>query len=268
VSAPVLGLFLRKELRDLRGNPQVYPGYLLLPLIAILLPAVFVALLPTDPARMLDPDLQTLLRFATRDPLLAAYPEGQRLVRLIIRDVGAFFLLMPVMLSAMSAALAIAAEKQQRTLEPILATTLSDREFLLAKLIAALGPAVLVTWGSALLYLVVIAAVTAIRHGTMMLPGWTFLPSIVLLAPLAGAAAALMGMRASARARDVQSAVQTATLWVVPAGIALAAVAGRAAMRSPLTALIGAVVLAGVSLWLFRGNLVRFRREEILTRWS
>lgn len=39
-------LFLRKELSDLRSNRQVWPAYMLLPLVAILLPLLLLALLP------------------------------------------------------------------------------------------------------------------------------------------------------------------------------------------------------------------------------
>ena len=36
----VLFLFLRKELRDVRSNKQVWPAYLILPVLAVALPIV------------------------------------------------------------------------------------------------------------------------------------------------------------------------------------------------------------------------------------
>lgn len=266
----ILSLFLGKELRDIRGNPQVLPGYLLLPVIAVALPAIFLAFLPLDPvsAAVGDPDVASMLRFASRDPGVALFPERERIARLIVRDSAIFLLLMPLVLSAMSAALSIALEKQQRTLEPILATPISDRALLVAKLLGALGPAIAVTWISAIASALVTTVISGWRYGTPFLPDAAFFIVVAALAPLCGAAAALAGIRVSLRARDPQSAVQTTSLWVLPAGLTFVLLVGRAALFG--TALAAAAVLLAALLvgWLFRGALARFDREEILTRWA
>ncbi len=264
---PALTVFLRKEWRDLKGSPQILPGYLIMPVLVLVVPALMIALFPLDPANAPDPDIATLMRFAARDPLLAVYPEAERLPRLIVREAVMLFLLMPVLLSGMSAALAIAGEKQQRTLEPLLATPLSDRDFLVAKLLAILVPSVVATWLSAVAYTVVIGIVSTVRFGILMLPGPAFGLVIVALVPLAGTAAALMGMRASMRAADVQSAVQTTSLWVIPIGLLGITTVGRLAVRSLPAAAGGTFVMAGVAWWMFRLTRKRFEREEILTRW-
>ncbi|MBC7897146.1 MAG: ABC transporter permease [Cytophagaceae bacterium] len=263
----VLFTFLRKEVRDLRGNAQVWPGYLILPLLAVALPVVMLAFVPFNAPASLDPDLEMLLRLAGRDPLLAAYPQGERLARLMVRETGALFLIMPVILSGMSAALAIVAEKQQRTLEPILATPVSDRMLLLAKLLAAVGPAVVVTWIAAILNVIGVAVVSSMRLGTVILPGGAWLLAVLVLAPLCGVAAALVGMRASMRSKDVQAAVQVAGLWVVPAGLVLVGLVGRPALRSLVAGVVASVLVAALDWWLFRRNERRFEREEILTQW-
>jgi ABC-2 type transport system permease protein len=266
VSRSTLGIFLRKELRELRHNPQVWPGYLLLPLIAIAFPVIFIAVIPGD-VSSLDPDMASLMRLASRDPLIARYPEAERIGRLVSREWGAFILIIPMILSGMSAALAIAVEKQQRTLEPVLATPLSPQELLAAKLVAALGPAVLATWVSALLSVVGTAIVTSFKIGVTIWPEPAGILTMAIVAPLCGAASALLGMRASMRAADVHSAVQTAGLWVVPMGMVLAGLLGRPAMRSVAAGLFAIGLTLALSWWLFRGNVRRFEREEILTRW-
>ncbi|MHB1327199.1 MAG: ABC transporter permease subunit [Gemmatimonadales bacterium] len=265
---PVLALFLRKELRDIRSNAQVWIGYLILPLIGVGIPLVFLAVVPLDSTTPgMDPDFVTLFRFATLDPALAAYPEGERVIRLLMREVGVFFLFMPVILSSMGAAMSIAADKQQRTLEPILATPVEDREFLLAKLLAAAVPGTLVTWAAGLLFALGATIVSTLRLGHAAYPGIPFAVALVLLVPLAGGIAALIGMRASMRAADVQAAAQMAGLWVIPAAIVLIGLVGRPALRNPLLALI-ALVVFGLVFWrLFVGTLKRFDREEILVRW-
>ena len=265
---PVLAIFLRKELRDFRSNPQVIPGYLLLPLVAVILPGVIIAIAPAGAVPGADPDFIAMLRFASRDPLLGRFPESERIVRLIVREFGGFFLLMPLILASLSAAASIAAEKQQRTLEPILATPLSTRDFLLAKLVAAVIPSVVLTWIAAVIYVLVVAIVAAVRFDHPFTPGAGFGLSVTLLAPVAAIAAALVGMRASMRAVDTQTAVQTASLWVIPIGALAVGLAGRVAVRSAVAGLATVVLVAAFAVWMFRGNLTRFEREEILTRWK
>ena len=62
-------------------------------------------------------------------------------------DLTLFYLLMPIVLGQCRA-LALVREKEQRTLEPILATLIRDRDLLLAKLVAAVIPALLITWAA------------------------------------------------------------------------------------------------------------------------
>jgi len=49
----ILLLFLRKELSDLRSNRQVWPAYVLLPIVVVALPLIILVALPalTDAAR-------------------------------------------------------------------------------------------------------------------------------------------------------------------------------------------------------------------------
>jgi len=269
MTSDVLWLFLRKEFRDLRASPQVWPGYFILPLVAIGLPAVFLLLFPTDVSALgRDHDLAWLLQVATNEPSLARYPQAQRLGRLVIRDFAAFYLLLPIVLSSMSAALSIVLEKQQRTLEPILATPVTDRDLILAKLVAATVPAVTLTALTGGVGAMLHAGISAARYGAPFLPEVPLVVVLVLLAPAMGCAAALMGMRVSARAPDVPSAVQMSGLMVVPAGLVLAGLVGRPAASNAAVGLISALLVGLLAWWLFRGNVRRFQRELLLTRWG
>lgn len=267
----VLLLFLRKELRDLRGNKQVWPAYFLLPLIAVFLPALLLVLLPTiaDPVKAAtDPGLKMLFDTIARDPSLAGATPAERMARLLLRDVQMFYLLMPVILSASAAALALVREKEQRTLEPILATPLRDSDLLLAKLCAAAGPAMAFTWAAAILGVVVGLLGSWWRVGVPIGPTPGNVVAVLFLAPAMAVVAGLVGLRVSARFTDVPSATQYTGLVVVPISLIVVAAVGRPAMAFPLVGAIGTAVAVLVALWMFARNVRRFRREEILTRWK
>jgi ABC-type Na+ efflux pump permease subunit len=266
----VLFLFMRKELRDLRSNRQVWPAYLLLPAVAVLLPILMLSLLPllTDPARAAhDPTSRLLLQAVTNDASLAGDTIAERVARLLLRDMVLFYLLIPVILASSAAALALVREKEQRTLEPILATPLTDRDLLLAKLIAAVGPALLVAWIAAAAGLLAGMAGSWWRVGRIILPTAGNVAGLALLAPVLAVLAALVGLRVSARFTDVPGATQFTGLVVVPVSLVVVAVIGRPAMALPVVDLVGAAGGGLAALWLFHSNLRRFRREEILTKW-
>lgn len=266
----VLGLFARKEFRDLRSNKQLWPAYFLLPAIAILLPVLVLALLPwlADPARApRDAGVDLLLQTVANDPTLRGGSLAEKAGRLLLRDVGLFYLLIAVILASGAASLALVREKEQRTLEPILATPLRDRDLLLAKLLAALGPALAVSWGSALIGSLAGAAMSLVQVHVMILPTVGNLIGWLLLAPALAAVSALAALRVSARFTDVPSATQFTGLVVVPLSLIVVAVLGRPAMARPLIGLGGALGVGLIALLMFRGNTRRFKREEILTRW-
>jgi len=270
VTRDIFFLFLRKELRDVRSNKQVWPAYLLLPALAIALPVLLLVLSPTltDPASTSrDAAVDFLIRAVEHDPSLTGATLQEKVARLLVRDLGVFSLLIGVILASSAAALALVREKEQRTLEPILATPLRDRELLLAKLFAATGPALLVAWGSALLGSIAALVVGFWRPGVLLLPTAGNLVAWALLTPALAVFAGLVALRASARFTDVPGATQFTGLVVVPLSLILVAVLGRPAMSRPLVGLGGAVAVGLLSLGVFRGNLRRFRREEILTKW-
>jgi ABC-2 type transport system permease protein len=266
----LLVLFCRKELRDIRSNRRVWPGYLVLPGVGILLPLLVVFLLPLmlDPLQQAgDPGIRMLIETVQRDPTLHGATTAERVARLLLRELGLWYLLMPVVLASGPAALSLVREKEQRTLEPILATPLTDQGFVLSKLIGALGPALLWTWVSAIAGYAITAVFTGIRLGVVIGPTPGNLVAIALLAPALAAAASLAAIAASAKFTDSQSANLFTGVVIVPATLILLAVLGRPAMVSAWIGIAGFVVVMLICLALYGRALRRLRREELLTSW-
>jgi len=267
----VLWLFLAREVRDLRGNSRVWPLYLIRPLLAIALPVVFAVAMPQMIAMGQakgDPALLLLLRTVQATPEFAHYSLVEAMTRYMLRNSFAILLLVPIAISSTSAAFSIVGEKLQRTLEPILATPISDHQFLLGKLLAALVPTVAATWIAAAAGAILVDALTWSRYGSPLLPDRFWLVGVLVLAPLLGACVVLVTMRLSARGTDPQAVVQTTALATIPGFLLLGAIFGKA-LTIFFPALLGACLLMLiVDAILFRGNVRTFRREEILTRWK
>jgi ABC-2 type transport system permease protein len=264
-------VFLGKELRDARRNKYLFPVYLLLPLLAFGLP---VALVLAGPhlvgagMEQKDPALLAISRLVQTVPEYAGMPPGEAVIRYMLRGALAFYFLMPVALSSISAAFSIVSEKQQRTLEPILAAPITERELLFGKLLASLLPSVLLTWASALAAAILVDAISWRTYGALFLPDRFWSVGVFVLAPLLGAASVLATMRLSAKMTDPQAANQFAGLVIVPIFLAGIGLFGKILTVSFTALLIACLAVLLLALALFRVNVVKFQREEILTRWK
>jgi len=262
-------LFLRKELREVRKNKYVLPIFLVLPPIALILPVLFAAFSPQfvaiDPN---DPGVLAILRIVKSTPEFAQMKPDEALTRYLLRGLVSFYLLLPVGLSSISAAFSIVAEKQQRTLEPILATPITDLQFLIGKLLASLVPSIILTWATAILAAIIVNWITWGSYDTALLPERFWFVGVFVLAPLLGMASVLAAMRLSAKMTDPQSANQFTGLVIVPAFMILIGVFGKVLTISMTAVVIACVVVLLLVLLLLRLNLKNFQREEILTRWK
>ncbi len=268
-AANALRWMLWREFLDQRQNRMLWPVYLIMPLIGAALPA----LLALGSAAMLagkapiKPEMQAMVN-AVR---MLASANGTDLelaaATLLLRMSAGYFLLMPLAIVSIAGAYAIVGEKQQRTLEPVLATPMSTNHFLLAKMLAVTVPAVLMSWIAALVGAVASVVSFYWAHGLLVWPDIFYWLAVLVLAPEIGAMTALVCLRVSARMQDPQAANQITALILVPLLLILFSVIGPVLVLD-LRALIGACV-AGLALtlglfyWVRRG----FNREEILCRW-
>ncbi len=267
----ILFLFLAKELRDIRGNKQALPAYCLLPVIAVGMMILFTLILPgmvQATAQKKDPSVDMLVRIVHAVPEFAGMSLAEGITRYFLRNLVGFFLLMPVALSSFAAAYSIVGEKQQRTLEPILATPITDRQLMLAKLLASIVPAVVLSWLAGLLASVIVDFISWERNGYLLLPDRFWLVGLLAFGPLMGVGSVLATMHFSAKMTDPQAANQFTGLVIMPIFLVIVALFGRALTLSFVFLCSACLALLLLDVVLFRFILQKFQREEILTRWK
>jgi ABC-2 type transport system permease protein len=258
---------LRKEWLDLRGSWAPWlPGLLILPLLA--LPFVFTLLLPA----LVDEPLEESDFAEQFDALGRAWPAVLALPRraavqaFLFQQFLVMVILVPVTGAMSLAAHSIIGEKQARSLEPLLVTPLSPAELLLAKVLAALAPALVLEVIALMLYFAGIAA-TADPGVLRVLVS---VRSAVLLG-LVGPLAALVGLQlvvmTATRARDPRSAQQIGVLLVLPlVGIIVGQSAGAVWLTSGMLIAAGLVLLL-TWVGLLWASAALFDREQVITRW-
>jgi ABC-type Na+ efflux pump permease subunit len=261
----------RKDWREVRQNTSAWLSMLIVPLVFVVIFPLAILLGSNIPAvansTLNDPDIQTF--FANMPPAMQAYTAGldtlqAGMVMMLGFFFAPFFLIMPIMFSAVIAAETFAGEMERKTLEALLYTPVSDSELFLGKVVAAGVPALLVTWVSFLLY----GLINNIAGWSMMGRIWFPLPTWYPLVFWVSPALAALGIGAtvliSAKTKTFMGAYQTSGSLVL---LVLALMAGQATGVLYLSVGVGMViglvfwVVAAVLMWL---AIKKFNRRTIL----
>lgn len=205
------------------------------------------------------------------DAVMAALGQAQNLQRdLRFSLLSAFlvlFQIIPMVVPLSIASHSIVGEKQNRSLEPLLAAPVRTGELLFAKALAALIPGILVTWyGFALFAFGARFALDDATYNRLVI-GPTWLLSIVLMTPLFTLLTVGLSIIISSRVKDANSAQQLGTIVILPLlGVMIVQMFGVLNGR-PMLILWTALIMVVVDVLVLRGAVRLFRREEILTTW-
>jgi len=249
-------VILRKEFIEIVQQRILLFSILLPPLLFVVIPLFFLQLggNGSRASSLHVPSLQGLT--------LHEYTQG-----LVGTEFSNIFILLSMIVPSTIAAYSIIGEKNSRTLEPLLATPVRRWQLLAGKMLAALLPAVLVTWVSGSLFIAELAILTdanVVSH--VVTGGWLIL--FIASTPLLGLIAVAVMTAISSRVNDTRTAQQLSIWAVVPIlGIILGELSGQFEL-TVLVAVITTVILIPLAILLTWGAAQLFQRETILTRWK
>lgn len=260
-------IILQKEWRELTQQRGLMLSITLLPLLFTLIPVVIFAV-----ARFAD--LKGVVSGVSTNasiiklPALAGMNAAEATQAIAGMQYSLFYILLPLMLPSIIAAYSVVGEKTSRTLEPLLATPISTWQLLLGKSLAALLPAILVTWIGGCIFIAATAllALSAPVFAAVITPGW--LITLFLWTPCLSLIAIAAMIAVSARVNDPRTAQQYSAWVVVPFMLLFFGQLFGLVTVGPLftlTILLILVPLAALALW-FATRI--FQRETILTRWK
>jgi ABC-2 type transport system permease protein len=232
---------VHKEFKEYRRNKMIL-------LTAMVMPLVFLAL----------PLASTL-------PLSAAAPHHE--IVAVVGTAMLLFLVVPVMIPTTIAAYSIIGEREQGTLEPLLTTTVTDRELLLGKALAAIAPAISIAW---MLYGAYTLVVRLFASPPVAREIWSvhWLVAQLLVTPALSVLAILVGMVISVRSNDIRVAQQFSALALVPVLVGVALVTNQVVAPTVTLFVYAALVLAVVDRFLWRAVNRLFDRERLITRFG
>lgn len=225
---------IRKELHELQRNRSLLLAMAVLPLVFVIQPLIAVLGLSARAASGL------------RDEHVLLYLLG-----------------IPTLVPTAIAATAIAGERQQGTLEPVLTTPIRATELLAGKALAALGPSIAIALLVDVLFLVIVALFAQPGIASAMVNGSDLVAQLIFI-PLLAAWSVWVGIAISTRVSDVRVAQQAALLANLPLVILIVLIAiGTIPLSPALGVGLGALLfVVDVSGWRIVATL--FDRERLI----
>ncbi len=177
-----------------------------------------------------------------------------------------YFLLLPAIIPLAIAVYSIVGEKEQTTLEPLLATPISDTELFLGKAMASVIPALIVNWLSFGVFLGLIRLLVGSVPFQVLTTPW--LVSIFGLSPLLALFSVGVTMIVSSRASDARAAYQFSSFAILPGLVPLIIYSTQKTLVDMRLILLEAALLVVADVVILAVAIKLFRREQILTRWK
>jgi ABC-2 type transport system permease protein len=177
-----------------------------------------------------------------------------------------YLLAQPLLIPAMIAAYSIVGEKNNRTLEPLLAAPVRTWQLLLAKSLSAMLPALIVTWISGGIFILEMAIWSSPTvFAQVVTPGWLII--LILTVPVLMMIPVAVTVMISSRFNDPRTTSQVASLIFVVL-VLVFSLFGRSLVISPLMSFVITGLLALLGVGFLLGATRVFQRENILTRWN
>lgn len=258
-------IIARKEWAEVFKNRFVLFTVAFLPLIMTALPLIMLAAMGDSGEIEGVTTADMPARFSE---LCMGMTGGECAQYFLISQFMLLFMIMPLAIPVTIATYSIVGEKTTRSLEPLLATPISTLSLLSGKALAAILPAVLVTW---LGFSVFVVGAAIITGGGGLLAGilnGLWMIAIFIVGPLLALSAVSVAVMVSSRANDPRVAEQLSMLVILPLlGLFFGQVTGFILINQQLIIWM-AIGLAILDAGLLALATQIFQREAILTRWK
>jgi ABC-type transport system involved in multi-copper enzyme maturation permease subunit len=225
---------VRKELREIRRNRTLLLAMAVLPVVFLVQPLVAILGLSARAAAGL------------RDEHVLLYLLG-----------------IPILVPPVIASTAIAGERQQGTLEPVLTTPIRSEELMLAKALAALVPSIGIALIVDVLFLAVVAVFGKPGIASAMVNGSDLVAQLVFI-PLLAAWSVWVGLAISTRVGDMRAAQQLSILANVPVVFLVALVALDVIQPSAALGITAGIVQVVLDIVGWRVAAGLFDRERLI----
>lgn len=177
-----------------------------------------------------------------------------------------FLSIIPLSLAATISSYSVVGEKQQKTIEPILATPIEDSEFFMGKLLAPLVPTLAITYVVIAIYSF-FSDVLSENLGYVIYPNIPWAILVFLFVPFSTILMILMTLMFSSKTIDPRSSQQYSAIILIPILVIFFVSMLMYSLESILLIILTIFVII-FDIIIFKITVKIFDRETIITRWK
>jgi ABC-2 type transport system permease protein len=185
----------------------------------------------------------------------------------LVSTFSTIVILIPAIVSVLVGSTIVVIEKNNRSLEPLLATPITDTELLMGKALVPFVPALILGFAA---YGAMIGGIDYLTYPVFngyILPTHALLYQMFVMAPLLGLFGTFVALFISTKMKDVRAAQQVSTLTVMPLFFIL--IIGSIVLASTFYLLIAVTIVLVIAVIGFATLTVKaFNRESILISWK
>jgi ABC-2 type transport system permease protein len=174
----------------------------------------------------------------------------------------------PVTIPTVTASYSFVGEKVNKSLEPLLATPITDMELLVGKSGSIFAVSMGATWISFVVSTVMVDVLTKPALGYYPLPNTYWMIGVLLLAPAMCMMSILTNVIISSRVNDVRVSQQIGGVLVLPIMLFLFLSIAGVLSTGPLPMLLFSIAVLAADAGILMLALRIFNREEILVSWK
>jgi ABC-2 type transport system permease protein len=190
------------------------------------------------------------------------------LIEFILQQLIIFLLIIPAMVPSLIAPSSILMEKENNTLEPLLATPIKTSELLLGKTLTSLVPSFFISIISFIILTVVVDVSAFIKLGYTPLPTAEWVIVAFILSPIISFIITMVSLIVSSKSTDIKSAQSIGAVVIFPIYLIIGLQMAGFFLLNIIYLLSGCFVLLAVCPLLLWLAIKIFDRENILTRWK
>lgn len=253
---------IKKDLRSIVFNKRLFSVLLIVPLVlTIVIPSIFILAVHFAPDDLNDfQKMMDLLPISQRSDDMI-----QTLTNLIINNVmPIFFMIIPIMAASVMAASSFIGEKEKRTLETLLYCPLSLRQIFLSKILASFLLSMIVTFISFFAMLIVVEIELLLTSGNMLLPGFSWIVTMLLVSPAISLMAITLIVSGSAKAQTMEESQQRAVFLIMPILLMILGQFTGIVLINAWFLLVVGVIFAVLAILFTKSTINKFNYEKLL----
>lgn len=179
-----------------------------------------------------------------------------------------FYIIMAYILPSTLASYSILGEKIEQSLEPLLATPITDSELLFGKTMASFLPCVGIIYVGSIIFMVLSDLSIYNSVGYLFFPNWSMAFILLLAVPLSSILSIQLNVIISSRVNDVRTANQLGMILFIPFIAVYVLLETNVLSLNVVNLFAISVILLIADTILFYINKATFNRDAILTKWK